>query len=488
MVHLAAHHSGHSLLPALRSLASNAPTSFSPADLQTWFTATTTDPLQPAVLFATVLSLVVFVLGEVTGNVSQVDRLWTFLPVLYSAHFTLYPYFTGIVDSIYDLDRRMLLVLALQCCWSARLTYQSARRGFLDPRTEDYRWPLVRARLNPLVFKLFNLVFISFIQNYLLLAAELPQYLLLTHTLSSSSHVSALARAQPHQLAGAKPVPLNVADAALAVLFLATLVIEMRADNQQQRFQKLKHAAVEKQKKGVALTVQEQKAIERGFVAEGLWSWSRHPNFAAEQTTWYLLYAFTVLPFLPASQSITSHPLSTVSSLLSTAAHPALPTLLGKLKLQAVQYSNALPSVDGILTALEHPVAFLRLHLSAPSELLGKARAAYPAFAALVYSEAKRGLEEAKRDEGVYWNYAVVSPVAMSVLFKASTVLTEGISAGKYPLYKSYQRRVAQFWPVLTPFKGLWLFLTARKGRTERKIWGGITDQRTRGGKGGKAL
>lgn len=64
---------------------------------------------------------------------SQVDRLWTTLPLVYSAHFTFIPYLNGSVSHISDLDHRMLLVFALQCCWSARLTYQSARRGFLDP-------------------------------------------------------------------------------------------------------------------------------------------------------------------------------------------------------------------------------------------------------------------------------------------------------------------------------------------------------------------
>lgn len=81
------------------------------------------------------------------------DRLWTTIPTVsfarrteemdvltfppflqfFSAYFTFYPYLTGLVDSVYDLDRRMLLVFALQLCWSARLTYQSARRGFLNP-------------------------------------------------------------------------------------------------------------------------------------------------------------------------------------------------------------------------------------------------------------------------------------------------------------------------------------------------------------------
>jgi steroid 5-alpha reductase family enzyme len=30
--------------------------------------------------------------------------------------------------------------------------------------------------------------------------------------------------------------------------------------------------------------------LDRGFVVSGLWAWSRHPNFAAEQAIWFLLY------------------------------------------------------------------------------------------------------------------------------------------------------------------------------------------------------
>lgn len=30
--------------------------------------------------------------------------------------------------------------------------------------------------------------------------------------------------------------------------------------------------------------------LDRGFIVSGLWAWSRHPNFAAEQAIWFLLY------------------------------------------------------------------------------------------------------------------------------------------------------------------------------------------------------
>lgn len=131
-----------------------------------------------------------------------------------------------------------------------------------------------------LAFKVLNLVFIAFIQNFLLLAAEAPVYLLLTQSLPSYGHTSILSRLKPYQ-ATTDRVPLNVADVLLAVAFVTTLVLEMRADNQQQAFQNLKYGAIDKQKKGKPITEEERKAIERGFVADGLWAWSRHPVSAS---------------------------------------------------------------------------------------------------------------------------------------------------------------------------------------------------------------
>lgn len=47
--------------------------------------------------------------------------------------------------------------------------------------------------------------------------------------------------------------------------------------------------------------------LKRGFITSGLWAWSRHPNFAVEQTIWLTLgvwsivaaevpYAWTLIP------------------------------------------------------------------------------------------------------------------------------------------------------------------------------------------------
>ncbi|KAI1247099.1 hypothetical protein MGN70_010985 [Eutypa lata] len=33
-----------------------------------------------------------------------------------------------------------------------------------------------------------------------------------------------------------------------------------------------------------------QEDLDRGFITSGLWAYCRHPNFAAEQSIWFILY------------------------------------------------------------------------------------------------------------------------------------------------------------------------------------------------------
>ena len=72
----------------------------------------------------TLLSFMVFFLGELTDNVSSVDRLWSLVPSLY----------TAITWSLSPASPRLSLMLAVSLVWSIRLTYNFWRRG-------GYSWP-----------------------------------------------------------------------------------------------------------------------------------------------------------------------------------------------------------------------------------------------------------------------------------------------------------------------------------------------------------
>lgn len=203
-----------------------------------------------------------FVLGELTGNVSQVDKVWSLLPIVYA----------WIVAAHGDFSARLLLMALLVTAWGLRLTYNFSRQGGYQLRFwtghEDYRWQVLRQKpeFQPgWKWTLFNLLFISGYQNALIMMMTLPTIVALQYT----------------------ETPLGWLDFLAAGLMILMLVIETVADQQQWQYQSGKKAMIEA---GRELTGN----YARGFLNTGLWAWSRHPNYFAEQVTWIAFYGFSV--------------------------------------------------------------------------------------------------------------------------------------------------------------------------------------------------
>jgi steroid 5-alpha reductase family enzyme len=109
----------------------------------------------------------------------------------------------------------------------------------------------------------------------------------------------------------ALPFGLHLSDIALAGLSVVTIYLQWIADNQQYSYQTYKHAL--KASPPDTKAIQAHKAwqhgssriewtprdIKRGFLTRGLFAWSRHPNFACEQTMWLLQSLFPVLSGRP---------------------------------------------------------------------------------------------------------------------------------------------------------------------------------------------
>jgi steroid 5-alpha reductase family enzyme len=204
-----------------------------------------------------------FVVGEISRNNSQVDKLWSIVPIYYVWHMTLLAP---------ELSERMVLMAILVTIWGARLTFNFARRGAYTWRfwagEEDYRWEELRKRPgfnNNFIWGLFNLFFISAYQNILIFSFTVP----IIATLSDQANSQ-----------------LNVFDYILSALFLLAVAIEFVADQQQYVFQTEKHRRI---KAGEALG-----DYEKGFVSTGLWGVVRHPNYAMEQSIWVIFYLFSV--------------------------------------------------------------------------------------------------------------------------------------------------------------------------------------------------
>jgi len=203
-----------------------------------------------------------FVAGELTGNNSQVDKLWSLLPIVYA----------WIVAGYGACRPRLVLMAVLVTLWGVRLTVNFALKGGYSWRVwagrEDYRWPVLRSK--PVVARrwrwtAFNLLFISGYQNIVILLFTLPAVVALQHAAE----------------------PLGPLDVVAAGLMLAFIAIETVADIQQWRFQSRKQTMV---RAGEARTGD----CRKGFVDTGLWAWSRHPNYFAEQAVWVCFYLFSV--------------------------------------------------------------------------------------------------------------------------------------------------------------------------------------------------
>lgn len=223
-----------------------------------------TNPLITGFAISLVLGAVFLVAAEVNRNYSQVDRFWSLLPTFYIAHFSLWARAAGVPS------QRVDAALLYSTVWSTRLTYNYWRKGGYEIGSEDYRWAIIRQHVPKALFHVFNWTFISFIQSILLYAIAAPAYIILLAT-----------RFEPG---------VTSADIAYVSIELGLILTEWFADQQQWDFQgaKAKYKASGQVAQGF-----NQTDLDRGFLTTGLWGYSRHPNFAAEQTIWFFLYQWS---------------------------------------------------------------------------------------------------------------------------------------------------------------------------------------------------
>lgn len=203
-----------------------------------------------------------FIVGEISGNTSQTDKLWSIVPIGYAWYAT---WMSGMPD-------KMVLMSVLVTLWGVRLTYNFGRRGgyswkFWDGE-EDYRWDILRQKPgfnNRFVWMLFNLFFIAGYQQVLIFLFTVP-------ILALSGEPSA--------------ETITLIDWGLAILMTGAIVLEFIADQQQYDFQTEKYRRIN--------AGEDLGEYSHGFVRTGLWGIMRHPNYAMEQLVWIIFYLFTI--------------------------------------------------------------------------------------------------------------------------------------------------------------------------------------------------
>ncbi len=209
-------------------------------------------PFGTALILCVAVAALCWVLSLLTGECSWVDRVWSLVP----------PAYCLIVAA--DLDfrsARVNIMTVLVVMWSVRLTTNFALKGGYRPGGEDYRWPYLRGKVSKLQFQLLNVTFIA----------------------PGQMAVVWLFTAPIHQAWVHSEQPLGWLDYLAIVVFLVFLALESIADAQMLRFQKNKKRLVDA---GLE--------VEKPFMDEGLFRFSRHPSYFCEMGMWVTFYLFAI--------------------------------------------------------------------------------------------------------------------------------------------------------------------------------------------------
>lgn len=190
------------------------------------------------------------------------DKLWSIFPIIYAFHFCIYDYWLSDESKPYSI--RLWIVTVLISIWGVRTTHMFYRKGGYTLKFIDQRWIFIRRNLSSKEFFIFNFLFISLYENILLVLLTMPLFAI-------------------QQAKRIESTSLNWLDAIASIGLIACITLEHIADNQQWEFYERKRIAIERKEDLVG-------DVKRGFLSNGLFRFSRHPNFFAEIGIWWYEY------------------------------------------------------------------------------------------------------------------------------------------------------------------------------------------------------
>ncbi|CAL5029062.1 unnamed protein product [Urochloa decumbens] len=202
------------------------------------------------ILFFLNVNVLFWLVGLLLNNHWLIDLYWTVIPVM------LMHYYRGNPASVSDAVRSAVAV-ALTWVWSARLTHNYLRReGWEFGKREDWRFNEMRGQYGKTWWWMsFFAVYLS--QQVFLIGICLPMY-----AIHSSNQ------------------PWNIWDVVATATCIAGIVIAHFADTQLHKF-------VTRNEKLKQLGEPTIPTLE-----DGIWRYSRHPNYFGEQLWWWGLYLF----------------------------------------------------------------------------------------------------------------------------------------------------------------------------------------------------
>jgi len=186
----------------------------------------------------------VFLVSMLVNNSSIYDPYWSIAPPI------IFIYWISTGDFEEGNAMRQILIILLVLVWSVRLTWNWIRRwnGLID---EDWRYRNFRKQFQS-TYWLVSFFAIHLAPTLIVLLACISVYPALM----------------------INPSQLNIIDLIAAVLAMGGILIETVSDQQLRKHLK--------------------KGREEPFLSEGLWKYSRHPNYFGEVLFWIGLFVFSL--------------------------------------------------------------------------------------------------------------------------------------------------------------------------------------------------
>lgn len=192
-------------------------------------------------------TVMIWAIGAYLMNASLYDPYWSVIPPVIMLYWWS---LTG-----YDLSPNKVMIMLVITWWAIRLTSNWAR-DWPGLDHEDWRYQEMRAE-NGKNYQFANLFGICLFPTALVFLGVLPAWPV---------------------LAGDSGGSILALDIIAFIIGIGAATIQLISDGQMRNFIKKKKA----------------NETNQAFYADGLWAWSRHPNYFGEVAMWFSLWLFAI--------------------------------------------------------------------------------------------------------------------------------------------------------------------------------------------------
>jgi steroid 5-alpha reductase family enzyme len=191
-------------------------------------------------------TVIIFIFSMIFNNSSFYDPYWSVAPIPIAVFFMVYEM------TPYEASLREIVVLMLVCIWGIRLTYNWASqwKGFTQ---EDWRYVDFRKKF-PRLYWVISFLGIHLFPTIMVFLGSLSLYV------SLSAETNAF----------------GLLDILAIIITLGAIIIEATSDLQLRNF------------------INRKDRKKEDIMSEGLWAYTRHPNYFGEVMFWFGLYIFAL--------------------------------------------------------------------------------------------------------------------------------------------------------------------------------------------------